>query len=231
MQSALDVVSTTIALTDRVLGLLTKLLLLCLQQVQHYARLQTGLAPFRFGDSRRSQQRFQTAHQGGSADYRIRGRSAQRGGSLLVSFIQVDTSYWPHLAPAMFFLAQGVRPRRHCPDPGRAYNTASQEGGIASALLNSAQQIGVALGLAVQPPSSQVHAGTVTHSLDVPARKSTASYGAWVVNSETGRNPPALLAQDQEAAQDMRDHLVRVGIDNLAGYVTSLEGLPPSCRS
>jgi hydroxyacylglutathione hydrolase len=77
-------------------------------------------------------------------------------------------------------------------------------------------------------PHAEVHEGTVTGSLNVPAGKSLASYGAWVVNPETDKNPLVLLAPDQEQAQDMRDHLVRVGIDNVAGYVTSLEGLPMS---
>ncbi len=46
------------------------------------------------------------------------------------------------------------------------------------------------------------------------------------MNPETDKNPLVLLAQDQEQAKDMWDHLVRVGIDNVAGYVTSIEGLP-----
>ena len=71
----------------------------------------------------------------------------------------------------------------------------------------------------------------MARSLNVPAGKSVASYGAWVVNPETEKNPLVLLAQDQDAAQDMWDHLVRVGIDNVAGYVTSIEGLPPPPRS
>ena len=29
----------------------------------------------------------------------------------------------------------------------------------------------------------------------------------------------------------MWDHLVRVGIDNVAGYVTGIEGCPPSSRN
>ena len=53
-----------------------------------------------------------------------------------------------------------------------------------------------------------------------------ASYGAWVVNPEMDKNPLVLLAPDQDTAQDMWDHWVRVGIDNVAGYVTSLDGLP-----
>ncbi|MGM9471497.1 MBL fold metallo-hydrolase [Pseudarthrobacter sp. YS3] len=75
--------------------------------------------------------------------------------------------------------------------------------------------------------NSQVHQGTVTGSLNVPAGKSVASYGAWVVNPET-ENPLVLLAADQEQAQDMWDHLIRVGIDNVAGFVTNLDGLPLS---
>ena len=76
--------------------------------------------------------------------------------------------------------------------------------------------------------NSEVHEGTVERSLNIPAGKSVASYGAWVVNPEIDKNPLVILAQDQEAAQDMRDHLVRVGIDNVAGYVTSTDGLPTS---
>ena len=73
-----------------------------------------------------------------------------------------------------------------------------------------------------------VHQGTVTGSLNVPAGKSVASFGAWVVNPETDPNPLVLLAPDQDTAQDMWDHLVRVGIDKVAGYVTGIEGLPVS---
>ncbi|HEY8701050.1 MAG TPA: MBL fold metallo-hydrolase [Arthrobacter sp.] len=72
----------------------------------------------------------------------------------------------------------------------------------------------------------EVHEGTVTGSLNVPAGKSVASYGAWVVNPETDKNPLVLLAADQDQAQAMWDHLVRVGIDNVAGYVTGIQGLP-----
>ena len=75
-------------------------------------------------------------------------------------------------------------------------------------------------------PNSEVHQGTVDRSLNVPAGKSVASYGAWVVNPEKDKNPLVLLAPDQEAAQDMWDHLVRVGIDYVAGYLTTIDGLP-----
>ena len=77
-------------------------------------------------------------------------------------------------------------------------------------------------------PNTEVHTGTVTRSVNIPAGKSVASFGAWVVNPETDKNPLVLLADDQAAAQEMRDHLIRVGIDKVAGYVTSLQGLPAS---
>lgn len=76
--------------------------------------------------------------------------------------------------------------------------------------------------------NAEVHEGTVTGALNIPSGKSTASFGAWVVNPETDKNPLVLLAPSQAAAQEMWDHLVRVGIDDVAGYVTSVEGLPAS---
>ncbi|MCU6479680.1 MBL fold metallo-hydrolase [Arthrobacter sp. A2-55] len=75
---------------------------------------------------------------------------------------------------------------------------------------------------------ADVHAGTVARSLNIPAGKSTASFGAWVVNPETDRNPLVLLAPNQASAQEMWDHLVRVGIDQVAGYITSIDDLPAS---
>ncbi|WP_104160343.1 rhodanese-like domain-containing protein [Arthrobacter sp. ZGTC212] len=75
--------------------------------------------------------------------------------------------------------------------------------------------------------NARVHEGTVAGSLNIPAGKSVASFGAWVVDPEKDQNPLVLLAEGQEQAQEMWDHLVRVGIDNVAGYVTSIDGLPP----
>jgi hypothetical protein len=68
---------------------------------------------------------------------------------LWFSFIQVDSNYWLHLAPAMFVLALGFGLGVIAMTQAAVYHTQPHEAGIASALLNSAQQIGVALGLAV----------------------------------------------------------------------------------
>lgn len=73
-----------------------------------------------------------------------------------------------------------------------------------------------------------VHNGTVEAALNIPGSGNTATYGAWAVNPETDDRSLVLLAEDQESAQSIWDHLVRVGIDKVAGYVTSFDGLPVS---
>lgn len=75
-------------------------------------------------------------------------------------------------------------------------------------------------------PADAVHAGTVAGALNIPAGKNIATYAAWAVDPEADERPLVLLAPDQEAAQEYWDHLVRVGIDRVAGYVTTIEGLP-----
>lgn len=77
-------------------------------------------------------------------------------------------------------------------------------------------------------PHTAVHEGTVAGSVNIPAGQKTASFGAWAVDPETDDRPLVLLAPDRDSAREMRDHLVRVGIDRVAGYATSLDGLPLS---
>ncbi len=72
---------------------------------------------------------------------------------------------------------------------------------------------------------SEVHAGTVARSLNIPGLSKAASYGAWVYNPEVENRPLVLLAQDADEAEAMRDHLIRVGIDTVRGYATSFSGL------
>ncbi|MFF0905533.1 UNVERIFIED_CONTAM: rhodanese-like domain-containing protein [Kocuria sp. CPCC 205316] len=76
--------------------------------------------------------------------------------------------------------------------------------------------------------ADEVHTGTVTGALNIPAGRSIATFGAWAVDPETDERPLVLLAPGQEEAQEFWDHLVRVGIDAVAGYVTGVEGLPQS---
>ena len=65
------------------------------------------------------------------------------------STITVSTGYGLHLAPAMFILALGFGLGVIALTQAAVYRVDPDKAGIASALLNSAQQIGVALGLAL----------------------------------------------------------------------------------
>ncbi|MBH0054373.1 MBL fold metallo-hydrolase [Salinibacterium sp. SWN139] len=73
--------------------------------------------------------------------------------------------------------------------------------------------------------NAEVHRGTVPRSLNVPGPEKAASYGAWVYNPDTETRPVILLADDLVHAEELRDHLVRVGIDTVSGFVTTLDGL------
>lgn len=70
-----------------------------------------------------------------------------------------------------------------------------------------------------------VHQATVKGSLNIPATK-PATYAGWAFDPEADDAALILLAADQEEAQRLWNHTVRVGVDNVAGYVTSLAGLP-----
>ncbi|GAA1050177.1 MBL fold metallo-hydrolase [Arthrobacter russicus] len=74
---------------------------------------------------------------------------------------------------------------------------------------------------------AEVHQGTVCGSLNIPATGKPASYSAWAYDPESEVSELVLLAENREAAKYLRNHLVRVGIDGVRGYVTSLAGLPP----
>ncbi|MGC0274791.1 MBL fold metallo-hydrolase [Pseudactinotalea sp. Z1739] len=75
-------------------------------------------------------------------------------------------------------------------------------------------------------PREDVHRGTVAGALHIPGPDKAATYGAWVFDPERETAPLVLLAPDSEVAEDIRAHLVRVGIDDVAGYTTELAGLP-----
>ncbi|WGW10617.1 MFS transporter [Saxibacter everestensis] len=71
------------------------------------------------------------------------------GGLFSLTFIGASTSYWSHLMPAIFATAFGFT-LNFVPLTSAAVSSAApQDTGIASALLNTGQQIGTALGMAV----------------------------------------------------------------------------------
>ena len=73
---------------------------------------------------------------------------------------------------------------------------------------------------------SAVHAGAVSGSLNIPGPDKAASFGAWAYDPQKDSTPLVILASGLDEARDMRDHLVRVGIDTVVGYVTDMDGLP-----
>lgn len=73
--------------------------------------------------------------------------------------------------------------------------------------------------------SSLVHEGTVPGSLSIPGAAKIASFGAWAYNPEAETRPLVLLADSADDAERMRDHLIRVGIDAVRGWIGSLDGL------
>lgn len=73
---------------------------------------------------------------------------------------------------------------------------------------------------------TEVHKGTVEGSINIPADGKSASFGAWAYDPQRHSNPLILLADDAEDAERQRAHLMRVGIDAVSAFTTSVEGLP-----
>lgn len=71
-----------------------------------------------------------------------------------------------------------------------------------------------------------VRAGSVPGALAIPAVGKTAAWGAWAVDPEREKRPLLLFVHDGAQAIEVRDHLIRVGIDSYAGFITSLADLP-----
>lgn len=82
------------------------------------------------------------------------------------------------------------------------------------------------VGIVDTRPHAEVHQGTVAGALNIPRGNKAASFGAWAVDPHKDTRPLVLLAPDSETATEMWDHLIRVGIDNVAGFITTLDGLP-----
>ena len=72
----------------------------------------------------------------------------------------------------------------------------------------------------------EVHRGTIPGSINVPVSGKPAAHAGWAYDPEADSRPLVLLARDQDLAQLMWDHLIRVGIDDVTGFVSSLEELP-----
>ncbi|MEP7178366.1 MAG: MFS transporter [Pseudonocardiales bacterium] len=140
------------------------LITLYLQQVQHYSPLRAGVTWLPFaagivigaGTAPRMLQKVAPRYVAGigaiisaAAVRRWDRRIISAAAALWFSGIELHTNYWLYLAPAMLVLAIGFGLGVMALTQAAVYRVEPDRAGIASALLNSAQQIGVALGLAV----------------------------------------------------------------------------------
>ncbi|NKX86051.1 MFS transporter [Nocardia coubleae] len=99
--------------------------------------------------------------------------------ALWFSTITTTSGYWTHLAPPMLVSALGFGLGVMALTQAAVYHVDSDKAGIASALLNSAQQIGVALGIAVL---AGVAATITSHSSEAEPAALTDGYsGALLV--------------------------------------------------
>ena len=62
-------------------------------------------------------------------------------------------------------------------------------------------------------------------ALNITAGKSFATFASYVIDPEKDTRDIVLLAADEAQASHLRDKLSYVGIDNVAGHITSVEGL------
>jgi len=108
------------------------------------------------------------------------------------------------LGPALL----GQRP------PLRAFNPAELRG-----------RVNADLTLLDTRPVAEHRADHVPGALFVPEGKKFATNASFAVDPDADARPIVVLAQDQSQASWMRDRLAWTGIDNVVGYVPSLEGL------
>nr|WP_255426945.1 MFS transporter [Pseudonocardia sp. C8] len=123
---------------------------LYLQQVERFTPLQTGAAwlPFAAGIILGAGTAPKLLLRTGPRYVTAAGALLSALAALWFSAIGVGTSYWLHLAPAMLMLALGFGLGVMALTQAAVYRVDADKAGIASAMLNTAQQTGVALGLA-----------------------------------------------------------------------------------
>jgi predicted MFS family arabinose efflux permease len=150
-----------------------------LQQVEGFTPLQTGAAwlPFAVGIVLGAGTAPTLLLQVAPRYVAALGAMLSAGAALWFSAISTDTSYWTHLAPAMLILALGFGLGVMALTQAAVYHVDSDKAGVASALLNSVQQIGVALGLAVLAGVAATVTAQPEYAAVDTARGLVAGYG------------------------------------------------------
>ncbi len=77
-------------------------------------------------------------------------------------------------------------------------------------------------------PRAEYNQGSAAGALHIPAGAKFVTYASYVLDPDTPGRPLVLLAGDAARAEELRQSLLRVGIDNVAGFITSLDGLQES---
>lgn len=123
---------------------------LYMQQVAGFSPLRTGLSwlPFAVGIILGAGIAPKLLLKTGPRYVAALGALLGAGGAFWFSTITIEPSYWTLMAPAMLLITLGFGLGTIVLTQAAVYGVASDRAGIASALPNSAQQIGVALGLA-----------------------------------------------------------------------------------
>ena len=70
------------------------------------------------------------------------------------------------------------------------------------------------------------HRGSLPDALNLMAGKNFETWAGWLLDPECETRPLVLLAESEPKAQALRERLWRVGLDNVAGYLTGLGDLP-----
>jgi predicted MFS family arabinose efflux permease len=127
------------------------LLALFLQQVLQFGPLKTGVAslPFAAGIILASGLSSTLVERRTPRVVAVPGLVLAAGGMLWLSTLTVDSSYAAHVMPALFLTSFGLGLAFVPLTLTAVHRVAEDRAGIASALVNMAQQIGAALGLAV----------------------------------------------------------------------------------
>ena len=74
-------------------------------------------------------------------------------------------------------------------------------------------------------PHTDRYAAAVDGALSIPDAMKAATHIAWAYDPETEHRDLIVLAPNAQQASQYRDHFIRVGVDALTGYTTSLQGL------
>lgn len=74
-------------------------------------------------------------------------------------------------------------------------------------------------------PVDDVHAKAVPGALSIPSLGKAATHIGWAFDPEKDSAQLVVLAPDAKTAREYGDHFVRVGVDALVGYTTTLDGL------